>query len=157
RYTEPAASRARCRSRVQIPPLSAPPAAAASKFIAVPLNGAWRGELEAKPVHDESLVTIQGRALYRRNAELQELEVDNAALVEEDQGTDLPTAATMPITDQFATIAQLGAGWLDGRGDAYNADVVASIRRVLEGLVDRYALARPFVYPTPDNEVRVEW
>src|SRR5262249_13623038 len=92
RYTEPAASRARCRSRVQIPPLSAPPAAAASKFIAVPLNGAWRGELEAKPVHDESLVTIQGRALYRRNAELQELEVDNAALVEEDQGTDLPTA-----------------------------------------------------------------
>src|SRR5262249_14224882 len=107
--------------------------------------------------HDESLVTIQGRALYRRNAELQELEVDNAALVEEDQGTDLPTAATMPITDQFATIAQLGAGWLDGRGDAYNADVVASIRRVLEGLVDRYALARPFVYPTPDNEVRVEW
>lgn len=105
---------------------------------------------------NDSLVVLQGRALYRRGGSLKVLEVDTVDPLEEDHGAPTPEAK-MPIPEQLKNIAQLGQGWLDGYGDAYDPQVVARVRGVLEQMIAEFKLPNPFIYPTPEREVRVEW
>jgi len=106
---------------------------------------------------DRLPIVAGGRALYRRDGTLRELEVDTVSLVEEDLGDVPHTAATMPIAEQLESIAQLSAGWLDGRGEGYDRNAIVRVRECLEGLVATHRLSNPFIYPTPETEVRVEW
>lgn len=106
---------------------------------------------------DQPSVILKGQALRRRDGALLDFEVASVALVEEDLGVATPTAATMPIADQFATIAQLETGWLDGRGYAYDRGTLDTICALLQRWIELYELPWPFIYPTAENEVRVEW
>jgi len=56
----------------------------------------------------------------------------------------------------------LEAGWfdnrlLDGRGDIYDRNVIQEIGALLQHWIEMYELPWPFIYPTVENEVRVEW
>ncbi|HEU4727310.1 MAG TPA: hypothetical protein VFT22_05465 [Kofleriaceae bacterium] len=62
----------------------------------------------------------------------------------------------MTIADQLATIAQLEAGWLDGRAEAYDRGMIHTVRTLLQRWIETHGFPWPLIYPTPENEVRVE-
>jgi hypothetical protein len=77
------------------------------------------------------------------------------------QAIAVPGAATpvcrVPIAEQLAALQRLDAGWLDGSGPAYSVASLGRAREILEPLVMSFGLPTPYVYPTPDGEIRAEW
>lgn len=84
---------------------------------------------------------------------VRQLELSAAA----EAGADEPWACQEPIATQLAGLAALDAAWLDGGGPTYSPERLNHLRRILEPLIDGLGLPRPFIYPTPDGEIRAEW
>ena len=61
------------------------------------------------------------------------------------------------VVDQLSSLGRLEAGWFDGEGPAYDTASLGRARNILEPLVASFGLPNPFVYPTPDGEIRAEW
>lgn len=66
-------------------------------------------------------------------------------------------ACSIPVPEQFASLARLQPGWLDGEGTAYQSDQLRAVENVLTCLISDYQLPCPYIYPTPEGEVRAEW
>lgn len=74
---------------------------------------------------------------------------------------DVPTAhvpvCRVPIAEQLAALQRLGNGWLDGVGTKYSTTSLGRAREILEPLVVSFGLPTPYLYPTPEGEIRAEW
>lgn len=63
----------------------------------------------------------------------------------------------VPIGEQLDALRMLEAGWFEGDGDAYDPAGLDWARALLEAVAEAFELPTPFVYPTPEGEIRVEW
>jgi hypothetical protein len=62
-----------------------------------------------------------------------------------------------PIASQVSSLAKLEPGWFDGDGTAYDPVQLAWVSEQLAAVVSRCQLPGPYVYPTPEGDVRAEW
>jgi hypothetical protein len=71
-----------------------------------------------------------------------------------EQTSDLPDASDIRV--QLNELKSLREGWFDGDGQAFDAE---SLNRLAADLLRWYpsGVAMPYIYPTPDGNVQVEW
>lgn len=62
-----------------------------------------------------------------------------------------------PVGTQVASLKALAPGWFDGEGPGYESDKLDWFSKLLVELLDKFQLPRPFIYPTREGFVRVEW
>jgi len=63
----------------------------------------------------------------------------------------------IPVAEQVASLKALQNGWLDGEGRSFGDDQLAWSSKLLESIVNGLELPTPYVYPTPQGNVRAEW
>lgn len=61
------------------------------------------------------------------------------------------------VGQQLETLAKLEPGWFDGDGSAYDPVQLAWLAELLVGVTRRHRIAVPYMYPTPEGDVRAEW
>jgi hypothetical protein len=107
--------------------------------------------------HEEADVRVRGLGVY--NVEGKLLRITDAIDVRlaDDDDAVASAACEVPIGDQLASLRKLSDGWLDGSGTAYDADALDWVQGLLTGLTTGLQLATPFVYPTPEGQISVEW
>jgi hypothetical protein len=66
-------------------------------------------------------------------------------------------ACSTPLAEQLGALCALAPGSLDGAGTAYDPHALAWCLALLTGITTAFHLTTPFVHPTPEGHVRVEW
>ncbi len=76
-----------------------------------------------------------------------------------EEGDEIVTKGTcrIPVSQQVEALKTLQAGWHDPEDLPYETESLVWLEKLLEGLLDRFSLPIPYVYPTPAGGVRVEW
>jgi len=108
--------------------------------------------LKASPI-----VMVKARARYRSDGRLIEHEVESVSLTVEDPADSPVLECSVDLDTQFADLQELKPGWLDGEGGAYDRTILRQVRDVLDTLMQQHELPTPYIYPTPQSDVRVEW
>lgn len=92
-------------------------------------------------------------------ARVRELEAEsgNTEQLRCDVRSDPALECSMPISEQFAELTDLADGWLDGEGAAYAPAFLDTAERLVRYMVEVVGLPVPFLYPTADGDIRVEW
>ncbi len=109
-----------------------------------------------KALGADSVVRVRGTGRYSPQGVLQSVPaVTDVSLAEE--GSEGRIGCETPIVDQLAALRVLEEGWLDGDGGAYDPEELRWIEALLGGLVSALSLPTPYIYPTPEGTVRLEW
>lgn len=103
----------------------------------------------------EPFVRIAGTGIYDRSDRLQRV-IETHALDPMEPADAGREVALQRLSTQLTKIADLRGGWFDGDGAAFEPTLLTAVRGTLISLFDRGA-SMPFVFPTPDGEVRAEW
>jgi hypothetical protein len=110
-------------------------------------------EAVATAYRDKTLVRVLGIGTFDRNDRLEKFDsVSHFTPVEDGTTENGP--------DMDARLNELQAlqpGWLDGEGEALNAEGLTWLRGLLRELVAGGGLPPPYLYPTPAGEVEAEW
>ena len=61
------------------------------------------------------------------------------------------------IADQIASLKELKDGWLEGSGHAYEVAILDWMQHVVQEMINKFNLPVPYIYPTVDNNVTIEW
>lgn len=101
---------------------------------------------------DQFDMVEHGDALVEARTEYKAVE---AAPQDNPADTDGPPDS-LDITAQIDGLKHLEDGWFDGDGESFDAHL---LDRLADDFVRRYPtdIGRPYLYPTPDGAVRVEW
>ncbi len=117
----------------------------------------WMFAQLADWLKESPVVMVKARARYRADGRLIEHEVESVSLAVEDPADSPVLECSVDLDTQFAELHDLKPGWLDGAGGAYAPSVLRQIRDVLETIMQEQDLPRPYIYPTAESDVRVEW
>jgi hypothetical protein len=66
-------------------------------------------------------------------------------------------ACSTPLAEQVGALGALAPGLVDGPSAAYDPHALAWCLALLTGITTAFHLTTPFVHPTPEGHVRVEW
>lgn len=113
-------------------------------------------QLATTSFYEGAEVRVRGVGLY--NAEHKLLRITSALDVSlaEDEGP-IAASCAISVADQVVSLRSLTAGWYDGDGSAYDAAALDWFQALMTGLATGFDLATPFIYPTPEGHVSVEW
>lgn len=113
---------------------------------------------------DASLVKVGGQAHYLRGGKFKDLRVESVALVvhddrdEEVADDQLQFDCKVSLEDQIRDLGTLPEGWHgDGEGHPYRPGFLSRVHIFVQALAVAYGLPMPYLYPTVDGDVRVEW
>jgi hypothetical protein len=102
---------------------------------------------------DDTLVRVRGTGLFDANGDrVGKVRAHEINLAEEGDG-----GSSMTISQQFADLANLPVGWLDGEGAAYDSKALDGLKALVEALVQSSGLPVPYIYPRVDGGVQAEW
>jgi hypothetical protein len=106
----------------------------------------------------DTAVRVSGMGVFDAEGRLLRVSqtTDVSAAEEGDVASGRP-GCRIPVREQIDSLRGLPDGWLDGEGHAFDDDVLAWSSKLLGGLVEGFNLANPYVYPTPEGNVRAEW
>lgn len=104
----------------------------------------------------DALVRVRGVGKFSNTGELLKVQSADVGLAEEGaEGTRF--GCSIPVDEQISALGTLAPGWLDGEGEAYAEADLGWTKQLVEGVLAAFSLPTPYVYPTPDGEVRLEW
>jgi hypothetical protein len=107
---------------------------------------------------DSIQVRVRGVGLFNAEGTLQRvLLATDVSLTEEDDDSAPLTGCLTPVDAQVESLKLLEAGWYDETSLAYDPVALDWVRRLLEGLLGAFKLPTPYIYPTPEGLVRLEW
>lgn len=58
---------------------------------------------------------------------------------------------------RFGQILELKKGWMDGKGEPFEFTKIALVSKILYTILTQFSLIPPYIYPTIDNEISIEW
>lgn len=113
--------------------------------------------LAVRSLDQAALVRVRGTGLYDAEGEL--VKVTSATDLSPAEEGEEPTRAgcPTPVEAQLESLQALAPGWYDDSSPAYDAHGIAWLSKLLTGLLDAFALPRPYIYPTPEGLARAEW
>ena len=103
-------------------------------------------------------IRVTGTGVY--DAEDRLLRIAQATDIAIAEEGDIPSSrpgCRISVPEQVQSLGALQDGWLDGEGRAFSEEQLAWSANLLEGIVNGFELATPYIYPTPDGSVRAEW
>jgi hypothetical protein len=102
-------------------------------------------------LHSGQTVRVLGTGIYSASGQLLRVTTVDDVVV---QG---PVGASSKIGEQIESLRALEDGWLDGEGFAIDGPGLDWVAAVLNRMVASKLLPFPFIYPTEEGGVRVEW
>jgi hypothetical protein len=61
------------------------------------------------------------------------------------------------VDEQLDALRVLSPGWFDEASPAFEGGALEWAAKLLRGLVDAFQLPNPYLYPTPEGNIRAEW
>jgi hypothetical protein len=114
-------------------------------------------ERAARAVADESTVVLTGTGMYDATGKLTRVtSVADLSVAEEDPEAPRP-GCRLSLEDQVRNLEHLAPGWYDADSPSFARTDLTWIAHLFKGVVESFDLPNPYVYPTPEGEVRVEW
>lgn len=81
--------------------------------------------------------------------------VDNLQhIIIEEEGKLIPTPNP---EKRLVELSSLKKGWYDGQGEEFKPSELELIKKTILHLLNNYNVPAPFIYPTPENNVTLEW
>ncbi|MCK6682548.1 MAG: hypothetical protein L6R30_09045, partial [Thermoanaerobaculia bacterium] len=111
-----------------------------------------------KSLQESALVRVRGTGVFDADGTL--LRVTSATDVSSaEEGDEVTTkgGCGIPVLQQIEALGALQPGWYDSESPAYETENLGWLEKLLEGLLDGFNLPVPYVYPTPEGRVRIEW
>lgn len=99
-------------------------------------------------------VRVQGTGLFDETGKL--LQVPLATDLFPEGLTGERRGCRLTVAEQIAGLAQLPPGWFAEGSPSFDQGDLDVARELLQGLVD-CGMPVPWIYPTPEGEVRAEW
>ncbi len=100
---------------------------------------------------DNSRALVKGAATCNGSEEiLKFVEVESITFLD-------PLLDLGHLEQRHSYLASLERGWFDGEGEAFPQEALSLLCKLLAGWHRLYDLPVPYLYPTPDGEVRAEW
>lgn len=107
---------------------------------------------------DRAQVRVTGNGLFDPKGFLIRVSMaTDVRLAEEGEESETRRGCPTPMNEQISTLRGLAPGWFDGEGLPYNGAQLDWLEQYLDRLVVLAGVPRPYIYPTPDGAVRVEW
>lgn len=114
--------------------------------------------LRSLSAEDRVQVRVRGIGVFSAQGHLQRISMaTDVRLAEEGEENESRTGCPTPMNEQIATLRGLAPGWLDGEGLAYRGSDLDWLEAYLARLVTSSGVPCPYIYPTPEGAVRVEW
>lgn len=99
-------------------------------------------------------VRVQGTGLFDETGKLLQVPLVTDLLPEGQ--VEGRRGCRLTVAEQVAGLAQLPSGWFHPGSPSFAQGDLEYARELLEGLVD-WGFPVPWIYPTPEGEVRAEW
>lgn len=108
---------------------------------------------------DGAEVRVTGNGIFDAEGELSRIDPADLVVVVAEDEREPPSECRISVADQFASLAKLEDGWLDGDASskAFDPARLAWASSLIVQLIEECSLPTPFIYPTPAGEVQVEW
>jgi hypothetical protein len=103
-------------------------------------------------------VRVLGTGVFDAEGEL--LRISQATDVSPTEEGDVASGrpgCRIPVDEQVASLRTLPDGWFDGEGSSFDEAALDWSAKLLRGLVEGFDLINPYIYPTPEGNVRAEW
>lgn len=115
-----------------------------------------------KTFTEDVAVRLRGTGIFGANGVLQKVVTTSDVSpaeeeAEEERQADSVAGCPTSLSQQIESLAELPDAWYDAESHKYNREELEWLRATLDGIVRAFKLPTPYVYPTPEGNVRAEW
>lgn len=114
-------------------------------------------ERAVRALKEETPVLLVGTGLFDATGKLTKVtEVSDLSSTEGDTDGERP-GCRVSLEEQVRSLEGLAPGWYDADSPAFDPAALTWTAQLFRGVVESFDLPTPYVYPTPEGEVRAEW
>ena len=113
--------------------------------------------LAIKSLGARTPIRVRGTGQFDRDGVLKRVLFATDISPAEEDGEVGRASCSVPAGEQIDSLSVLAPGWFEGSGASFARTDLDWAKGLLESVIGECRLPTPYVYPTPEGEVRLEW